>query len=557
MDKDVLLERSDTMNDYEHTKMNRLLYPSTRYRMVLTVLIILMITAVYGFIYLTGGTKSGGYIHVMYIPVILGGVLYGWQGGVFIGILSGVVLGPLMPLNTETLEVQSIYSWGTRLLFFSLAGGLIGFMFETVREKMKQVTTLYTHDLSTGIKTFNHYWKNNDPKDKRSDRVSISFHINNYESLLVLLGSSEYAGLLKNVYLRIKDFLPKDSAIYLTDRRLFWIDTSKESFKTIRDHFSKTMEEEIIYSESVPLYLDFSIGVSIPDTKKNVIERFKESDIAALHAKRNGLTFVVYRDEHAKDSMLLERLGELPSAIENEEFFLVYQPIIDLKTDTVSGAEALIRWRKDDKVLAPIEFVPLAEETRLIDSITEWVLGAALKDHSNHAADLENIEIAINVSYRNFFNASLIEKMISMIKESQLGSNKLHIEMTESTLMKNRTTTQVFLTAFRNEGVKTILDDFGTGYSSLSCLRDLPVDIVKIDREFTMNMMTNRSMYDMIATIIELAHKLNLKVIAEGVEDESVLNELKTLGCDFAQGYYYSKPVEVGDLVTFIGKRKA
>jgi len=236
---------------------------------------------------------------------------------------------------------------------------------------------------------------------------------------------------------------------------------------------------------------------------------------------------------------------------------LVYQPIIDLKTDAVSGAEALIRWRKDDKVLAPIEFVPLAEETRLIDSITEWVLGAALKDHSNHAADLENIEIAINVSYRNFFNASLIEKMISMIKESQLGSNKLHIEMTESTLMKNRTTTQVFLTAFRNEGVKTILDDFGTGYSSLSCLRDLPVDIVKIDREFTMNMMTNRSMYDMIATIIELAHKLNLKVIAEGVEDESVLNELKTLGCDFAQGYYYSKPVEVGDLVTFIGKRKA
>lgn len=544
------------MNDYKHTTLNRLLFPSTRYRLVLSGIIILMLVAAYVFVYFTGGTRNG-YLHVMYIPVILGGILYGWKGGIFLGIFGGVILGPLMPLNTETMEMQAFYSWTMRLVFFSLSGGLVGFMYETIRAKVRQVTSLYTHDLTTGIKTFNYYWQNNDPSDKRADKVSISFHINNYESLLVLLGSSEYATLLENIHSRIQGFLPEDSDIYLVDRRLFWIDTSKESFKAIRDDFARIMEEEVIYSESVPLYLDFSIGVSIPDTDKTASERFKESDIAALHAKKNGLTFAVYHDEHARDTLLIERLGALPSALENEEFFLVYQPIIDLKTDKVSDVEALIRWRKNGRVLTPDEFIPLAEETRLIDFITEWVLEAVLKDHLRFEKDFKHIGLAINVSYRNLFNATLIEKMTTMIKNAKLEPDKIHIEMTESTLMQNRTTTQVFLSSFRSEGVQTILDDFGTGYSSLSCLRDLPVDTVKIDREFTMNMHGDSSMYDMIATIIELSHKLGLKVIAEGVEDVEVLNELKTLGCDFVQGYYYSKPKEIEDLIKYIRNQKA
>ena len=524
--------------------------------MVLTAIIVLMLAAVYVFVYATGGTKNG-YLHVMYVPVIVGGILYGWKGGIFVGIIGGVLLGPLMPLNTATEEMQSFYSWLMRLLFFSTAGGLVGFMFETIREKMKEVTKLYTHDLSTGIRTFNHYWQNNDPKRKRADRVAISFHINNYESLLVLLGSKEYAGLLENIHLRLKNFLPGGSNIYLVDRRLFWIETSKDDFKTIRDEFATTMEDEVIYSETVPLYLDFSIGVSIPDVKKMASERFKESDIAALHAKRHGMTFAVYHDEHKKDALLIERLGALPSAIENNELFLVYQPIIDLKTDTVKGVEALVRWNHEGKVLTPDEFIPLAEETRLIDHITEWVLKSVLKDYDTHKEAFEDVEMALNVSYRNLFNPSLIERMTSMIKAANLKPNKLHIEMTESSLMQNRTTTQAFLTSFRNEGVQTILDDFGTGYSSLSCLRDLPVDTVKIDREFTMNMHDDASMYDLIATIIDLAHKLNLKVIAEGVEDERVLKELKTLGCDLVQGYFYSKPQTIDNLVKFIEKRRA
>lgn len=524
--------------------------------MVLTAVIVLMLAAVYAFVYATGGTRNG-YLHVMYIPVILGGILYGWRGGIFIGILSGVILGPLMPLNTATLEMQPLYSWLMRLLFFSMSGGLVGFMFETIRDKMKEVTNLYTHDLSTGIKTFNHYWQNNNPKDKSSDRVAISFHINNYESLLVLLGTEEYAGLLENIHLRLREFLPRGTNIYLVDRRLFWIEASKEDFKTIRDAFAKTMEEEVIYSETVPLYLDFSIGVSIPNTKKTASERFKESDIAALHAKSHGLTFAVYHDEHKRDALLIERLGALPSAIENQELFLVYQPIIDLKTNAVKGVEALVRWRKDGQVLSPDEFIPLAEETRVIDHITEWVLERVLRDHETHKAVFKDVEMALNVSYRNLFNPTLIEKMTSMIKQANLEPDKLHIEMTESSLMQNRTTTQAFLTSFRNEGVQTILDDFGTGYSSLSCLRDLPVDTVKIDREFTRNMHDDSSMYDLIATIIELAHKLNLKVIAEGVEDENVLSELRTLGCDLVQGYYYSKPQTIDKLVDFIKNRKA
>ncbi|MFW5913699.1 MAG: EAL domain-containing protein, partial [Bacillota bacterium] len=532
------------------------LYPTPRSKAVLGLLIVALFLTAWVFVYVTGGTRFG-YLHVMYIPVILASMVFGFKGGLLSGLAAGIILGPLMPFNTETLEAQSVYSWVLRMVFFIMAGGLVGFIFNTIRIKNAELTDLYTHDLSTGIETMNSHWLHYSKNEKRKDRVAISLHINNYDALVVLLGMDEYSSLLKNIHERLKQFLPGNTLVYLRDRRLFWIDASLDAFNAIRENFSEQMEKEIIYSETVPLFLDFSIGVAAPDKPMTMSERFKKSDISALHARNNGMNFEVYHDDLARSELLLKRLSALPGALDNNEFFLVYQPILSAKDDKVVGIEALIRWKRDDDVLTPEQFIPMAEETKLIDHITAWVLNRALVEYETFRAYQDSLEIAINVSYRNLFNPRLIERMVKRIKDSNLEPDRLHIEMTESTLMRNRVSTQAFLSSFRNLGVATILDDFGTGYSSLSCLRDLPVDSVKIDREFTMNIHEDRSMFDMIATIIELSHKMGLKVIAEGVEDTAILDELKSLKCDYVQGYYYSKPLQANEVIPFIKKQNS
>ena len=516
-------------------------------------LIAVMMTGSWFFVYATGGTRFG-FLHVIYLPIILAGMVGGFKGGVASGIIAGLILGPLMPLNTQTMESQPLFNWGLRMVFFILAGGFVGYVFHMFRLKDSKLKAMYTHDHSTGIETLNSYWSRHPKNVKNKDRVSMSLHINNYDSLVVLLGMDEYTALLKNIHERLKAFLPEKTSVYLRDRRLLWIDMSAESFKTIRDDFAERIERDIIYSETVPLFLDFSVGLSFPGHPKTILEQFKESDIAALHAAKQGVNMEVFHEDLREDTFMLERLANMPRALEKDEFHLVYQPIMNLKDNTIVGVEALIRWRYGDAMLTPDQFIPLAEETKLIDHITEWVLDAALKDYERFREVKDSIEIAINVSYRNLFNPGLIERMVERIEKSKLLPDRLHIEMTESTLMRNRTSTQAFLSSFRALGVSTILDDFGTGYSSLSCLRDLPVDSVKIDREFTMNIHEDKGMYDMIATIIELAHKMDLRVIAEGVEEKSVLDELKRLGCDYVQGYYFSKPLDNNDVEAFIKK---
>ncbi|MFP4078273.1 MAG: EAL domain-containing protein, partial [Candidatus Izemoplasmataceae bacterium] len=516
--------------------MDRLLYPTPRFKVLLGILIVALFMVTWVLVYVTGGTRFG-YLHVMYIPVILAAMVLGFKGGLSSGLVAGIILGPLMPLNTETMEAQSIDSWVLRMVFFMMSGGLVGFIINTIRLKNEELTDLYTHDLSTGIETMNSHWLHHSKSEKRKDRVAISLHINNYDSLVVLLGMDEYSTLLKNIHKRLKEFLPDHTLVYLIDRRLFWIDASLEAFNAIRDDFSEQMEKETIYSETVPLFLDFSIGVAIPEKPMTMTERFKKSDISALHAKNNGMNFEIYHDDLARSELFLKRLAALPGALDNNEFFLVYQPILSVKDDKVIGIEALIRWKREDEILTPEQFIPMAEETKLIDHITEWVLDEALNDYKTFKASMPALEMAVNVSYRNLFNPRLIERMVKRIKASDLEPDRLHIEMTESTLMRNRISTQAFLSSFRKLGVATILDDFGTGYSSLSCLRDLPVDIVKIDREFTMNIHEDRSMFDMIATIIDLSHKMDLKVIAEGVEEKAILDEIKRLKCDYVQGY--------------------
>lgn len=546
------------MNQLENKNSNiyGILKNNKRLFWLLNVVAIVSIMTTVLFIYAYGKQYSS-LSHLLYIPIVIVAFLWGKKGGIIAGLISGILMGPLVFEAITFQEMTLFVNWKVRLGVFVLTGVLIGHVSNVLVRQIEQISFFSSHHLDTQLPNYKHFLMTHHPTKKSDNKVSITLQINNYESLIILLGPPAFANTLINVYHKLVELFPKPSTIIQVDNRRFWIDMTIETYKEVRKDFTEHLESILFFQDEIPLFIDFSLGVSLPNKPKNVFHRFRESDIAALHAKNNHLKFVVFHQEHERDKLNIQRLGELPKALEEGELFLEFQPVYDIVAQKTHSIEALIRWKKDGELLVPNEFIPFAEETRVIDQITAWVLDEVLKAYDVFKTIQKDIVIAMNISQRNLFNPTLIHSMRQTILDHGIEKGKLELEMTESILMLNRKLTQSFLESFRSIGVKSILDDFGTGYSSLSCLRDLPVDKVKIDREFTQAINENDSTRMMVKAIINLAHFMNLEVIAEGVETKEVLNTLRTLGCNHIQGFYFSKPLSMDKMKTWLTNEKS
>jgi EAL domain-containing protein (putative c-di-GMP-specific phosphodiesterase class I) len=235
---------------------------------------------------------------------------------------------------------------------------------------------------------------------------------------------------------------------------------------------------------------------------------------------------------------------ELKSAIENDEFVLYYQPIFDLKTIKTVKAEALIRWQHPKNgITSPAAFIEIAEETNAITEIGDWVFKQALEDIIKLKKAIDsNFSISLNVSPKQFGTNSLLNHWPKLLKELKISSNSIGIEITEGLLLDvNKSTTKI-LNDLREAGAQFLLDDFGTGYSSLLYLKKLDVDYIKIDKSFIQNLSSDSEDIVLCEAIIVMAHKLGLKVIAEGIETKQQQDLLIKIGCDYGQGYLFSKP---------------
>ena len=250
---------------------------------------------------------------------------------------------------------------------------------------------------------------------------------------------------------------------------------------------------------------------------------------------------------------VLQRLdieNSLRRAIEREEFVLFYQPQVDIKTGKIVGLEALLRWYHPDYGLVPpMEFIPIAEESGLIVAIGEWVLKTACIQNKKWLdMGMEPQLISVNLSARQFQQHNVVEVIDRIRCDSGLAPELLALEITESTAMKDLSFTIDVLSQLRKKGIRVSLDDFGTGYSSLNYLRQLPIDTLKIDKSFVRDITANSKEEAIAKTVISLAHKLNLTVVAEGVETWEQLLFLKKEGCDKVQGYLFSKPLPAEDI---------
>jgi len=305
------------------------------------------------------------------------------------------------------------------------------------------------------------------------------------------------------------------------------------------------------------VFISASIGIAVfPTDGMDLESLLKNADLAMYQAKRRGRNtvelFATSMGVSANKRLTLE--GDLRRAIDLEQFALWYQPVVDLKTGQVASAEALVRWEHPtDGLILPAEFIPLCEETGLINVLGEWILRAACcQNRSWEEAGLASIPIAINLSGQQLRGGGTVELVRQVLESATLDPRHLILELTESTLMEGVGDAKTVLPALSALGVGLAIDDFGTGYSSLSYLKHFPVNMLKIDKSFIRDVTTDPNDAAITAAIVAMGHALELRVVAEGVETEAQVQLLRRLGCDLIQGHFVSRPMTANDFARYL-----
>ena len=284
----------------------------------------------------------------------------------------------------------------------------------------------------------------------------------------------------------------------------------------------------------------------------------RDAELAMYKAKRLGNSKSVLFDDNFRRSPIspIDLDTDLRRALDRNEMQIHYQPIISLRDGVISGFEALLRWKHRIRGnISPNEFIPLAEETGLIYELGQWVLYQACLQtlHWNNEREPEKaLELSINLSGKQFADPNLVNGVLDNLDKSGLKAKNLKLEITESVLMENAPRSIDMLNQLKEHDIKVCVDDFGTGYSSLSYLHTFPIDTLKVDRSFVNDMGRNYKNMEIIRTITMLAHNLKLDVIAEGVETAEQHAQLSALGCQYAQGFYFSRPIDSNDASNLI-----
>jgi diguanylate cyclase (GGDEF)-like protein len=304
--------------------------------------------------------------------------------------------------------------------------------------------------------------------------------------------------------------------------------------------------ETPIIVEGQMIDVSVSVGlVSFPHDGDNFFTLMRRADVAMYAAKRRNAGVAIYHpsdDQHNPER--LSMMGELRQAVERDELKLLYQPKVDLLTGRVSYVEALVRWAHPVRGnIPPDQFIPFAEQTGYIKVITRWVVNKALEQSAAWRAAGIELDVSINVSARDLISADLPHTFSTLLERHRVNPESIWVEITESALMDDPVHAMQTLDELNKMGVRLSIDDFGTGYSSLAYLKKMPVHEIKIDKSFVIGMTEHSDDATIVRSTIALAHNLGLKVVAEGVETQRVLDQLRILNCDLAQGYYVSRPL--------------
>ena len=322
---------------------------------------------------------------------------------------------------------------------------------------------------------------------------------------------------------------------------------SEEDAVVVADRLTSALTEPF-YCDEHEIFMSASIGIAMGAGEYEMPEEIlRDADIAMYQAKRSGRanTQVFNRAMHDRTVTQMRLETDLRRAVARQEFFLTYQPIVELSGRRVVGFEALVRWRHPTRgIIYPDDFIKLAEQTRLIVPLTAQVMQQAVTQIASWLREHPNLYVVVNISAVQLLQKGFLQDVESVIAGAAIPHSALRLELTESAIMENAEMAERVLSDLRTAGIRSLIDDFGTGYSSLSYLQRLPVDGLKIDRSFVAEMTQRQDSAEIVRAIVSLANSLNLRTVAEGIETPEQANALRVLGVGYGQGYYFGRPAE-------------
>lgn len=523
--------------------------------------IVLSLAGAAWLVYSTGGVKFAT-LHIMYLPLILGALVFGTRGGVLAGLVGGLLLGPYMPLDTATGEAQQLHNWLYRTIFFCMVGGLVGGGASALRRQLMALAWLNDHDVRTGmlgriglLKTL----RQTIARSGHQDGLSVAImHMNNFLEIQNTLGPDFAEKLLTCIAERGRRLVPPDAPIAMIQPdRLAAVFTNSAEAQKLRAEIEAGIREPY-QIDGIPVYVDFNIGVArFPDHARTAEELLQKASIAMHTAVTRKRPFFLYdsaADRTSRDNLIL--LGLVPAALANNEFIIWHQAKFSLATGQISSTEALLRWVHPQRGLVPPgDFIPQVEETALINDLTQWVVHAALADKAAWTARGQSMGIAINLSVRNLRDRALLEALHETTLRHRIDPQRVELEITEGAVMDDFEYCAQLISRLRDRGYRVSVDDFGTGHSSLAYLKKLPVCALKIDQAFVKNLAHEVNDQKIVRAILGLAKSLDLETVAEGVEDDAALALLRDWGCDYAQGFGLHRPAPYAELLAWIEDR--
>ena len=528
-----------------NTSMNLFIKQKVRNLFRILVMILLSIGITY-IVWATGGT-SGVWPQLNFIIIILAAYYFNIPGGIVSAVILGIMNGPWMPLNVAKGIMQTPQNWIVRLCIYSLMGFLAGYIFQK-NEKMNQ--DLREKDLTsnfTGLYNTNKLFLDlNEMIKQEDDFCLVFFKIKNLEEISKYVDYQLKKEIIQHTIETIQSRF-EDGTLYSIHLDEYMLVLKKYDEQALKETLTKSLKTilKTVHVEEGTIPLVVKVGIVFKkEHQVEVLTLFNKARVAADQGEDWQSEVYTYDAHfHQKRRMFIEISGSIPQAIKNKELYLVYQPIIDLNDNTISSLEVLVRWNRGGReAVGPGTFVKIAEETGSIQHITKEVITQLIHQLKDWQKEQIRVKASINATAEELIDGDFYEWVKTTFDAHQIERSQLGIEITERVYNGDIDRLKAVLKSLQSKGYSVSIDDFGTGYNTLKKFQEIQADVVKIDKYF-IDKISEEKMQMLVKELISFLHKLNILVVAEGVETKEQLMMLKAMHCDRIQGYYFSKPL--------------
>jgi EAL domain-containing protein (putative c-di-GMP-specific phosphodiesterase class I)/GGDEF domain-containing protein len=536
-------------------KLDRLTKASIRYIHVACIL--LLIAMADYLVFKTGGTKNS-YTLLMFIPIMMAAFVLGIKGGLFFALLSGLTLGPLMPENVKLGVMQTPVSWISRIVFYIIIFWFVKSMLCRVKRLTEEIQKRAYINPETGLPNITKFKEDIEEWIERSSYENFTLVGFDYENMEQInryveweIGRKSLQYLLDNASESFYGY--PIYSIYLNEFVIVLRNVDViVGFEKGETFIGKS--KEVKYIEGVPVKFTLNCGiVNFPLHAKNSSDILRTLGRTLDQVRNSNSNIAIYDDHLAEESIEnYNILVNFSEALREDRLTLNYQPKIDLKRNIVFGVEALLRWKDcDEKNVAIARLIKIIEDAGFVSELTKWVVKKSIEQLTEWHKQGLDISVSVNLSAKDLQDSSLVHYTQKWLEKYGVDPAYLEYELTERTLIENDGKAVNFLNEFKDMGLRISIDDYGTGYNSLMNILKLPLDYIKIDKYFIDNIIDSQGK-KLVEDVINLIHNLGKGVCAEGVETKEQVKVLRELGCDYVQGYYYSKAIPPEEVENFV-----